>query len=78
MASNTARLLGADLVVAVTGEAGPEPQEEDPGTVWFGVVSGGRVFSWRKVFDGDPPEIVEATTLHALRLLIDEARGAAG
>lgn len=41
MASNTARLLGADLVVAVTGEAGPEPQEEDPGTVWFGVVSGG-------------------------------------
>ena len=46
--------------------------------MWFGVVSGGRVFSWRKVFDGDPPEIVEATTLHALRLLIDEARGAAG
>lgn len=78
MASNTARLLGADLVVAVTGEAGPEPQEEDPGTVWFGVVSGGRVFSRRKVFDGDPPEIVEATTLHALRLLIDEAREAAG
>ncbi|MGC5245975.1 CinA family protein [Gordonia sp. DT219] len=71
MAESTARLLQADLVVAVTGEGGPQPQEDAPGTVWFGVCTHGRTETSKHRFDGEPSQIVEATTLHALELLVD-------
>lgn len=70
MARSTARLLGADLCVAVTGVGGPEPEEgEPPGTVWFGVTSPSGTTTERAVFDGGPVEVLAATTLHALALL---------
>lgn len=69
MAANTARLLGADLVVAVTGEAGPSAQEEPPGTVCFGLFDRGEVSSSDETFDGEPEDIVTATVAHALRLV---------
>ncbi|OZC32620.1 CinA family protein [Gordonia polyisoprenivorans] len=70
MATSTARLLGADVAVAVTGEGGPQPQEDEPGTVWFGVFSDGHAETQRRRFEGEPAEIVEATTIEALRLFV--------
>ena len=79
MASNTARLLGADLVVAVTGEAGPEPQEDkEPGTVWFGVFDHGSVDATKRVFDGDPPDVLAATVAASVRILVDRAKSSGG
>jgi nicotinamide-nucleotide amidase len=74
MATSTARLLGADLVVAVTGVGGPEPDEGQPaGTVWFAVAAPDGVRTERKVFGGEPPEVLTATTEHAISLLRDTA-----
>ena len=72
MASTVADLLGADLAVAVTGAGGPQPQDgQPPGTVWFGVFTDGRVRAELRHFDGDPGDVVDATTMHALVLLED-------
>lgn len=72
MAASAAALLGADLVVAVTGEAGPEPQEADPGTVWFGVSMRGRTRSIVRHFDGEPAEVLESTVAAATELILEE------
>jgi nicotinamide-nucleotide amidase len=75
MAEGVADLLHADLSVAVTGVGGPEDQEgKPPGTVWFGVSIGGSVHVELRYFDGDPEQVLEQTTLHALRLLLEQAR----
>ncbi|SEB68547.1 CinA family protein [Rhodococcus koreensis] len=75
MATTVAELLGADLAVAVTGAGGPGPQDgQPPGTVWFGVFSGGVVRTELRHFDGEPADVVAATTAHALFLLEDALR----
>ncbi|MBY6351063.1 CinA family protein [Rhodococcoides corynebacterioides] len=75
MAAGVADLTGANLAVAVTGEAGPETDEDVPaGTVWFGLADHGAVTAERVVFDGDPPEVLAATIEHSLRLLRDHGR----
>jgi nicotinamide-nucleotide amidase len=80
MAVGVADLLGADAAVSVTGVGGPEPEEGHPvGTVWFGVTVNGRVHVECQHFEGDPARVVEATTEHAMRLLlqrIGQARAA--
>ncbi|MBC7290678.1 MAG: CinA family protein [Actinotalea sp.] len=74
MATSSARLLGADLVVAVTGVGGPEPAEGEPaGTVWFAVAAPDGVRTERIVFDGDPADVLTATTEHAIRMVRDTA-----
>lgn len=79
MVEAVARLLGADLAVALTGAGGPDEEEgQPPGTVWFAVLAHGRVHAERQRFDGDPPQVVEAATEHALRLLLEHARVAGG
>jgi nicotinamide-nucleotide amidase len=76
MAHGVADLLHADLAVAVTGVGGPGEDEGQPaGTVWFGVVSPGREYTELRRFDGEPPEVVAATTRRALQLLRDAASG---
>lgn len=75
MARSTARLLDADLVVAVTGEAGPDPQEDEAGTVCFGLFDGGETASDERRFGGEPGEIVAATVAHALRMLLSRLDG---
>lgn len=79
MARSTARLLGADLVVAVTGVGGPDPdpdEDEPAGTVWFAVVSPRGEHAEKVVFDSeDPVEVLAATTEHALRMLLRAACG---
>lgn len=72
LAAGAARLLGADVAVAVTGVGGPEPEEDlDPGTVFAAICVGETVTdaAWR--FDGDPSTVVEQTVLAALRLVRD-------
>lgn len=69
MAATTARLFDAEIVVAVTGEAGPEPDEAAPGTVWFGLDHRGRVSATRKEFDGEPEEVLAQTIGFALELI---------
>ncbi|MCQ4118107.1 CinA family protein [Rhodococcus tibetensis] len=70
MVAAVAEILGADVAVAVTGAGGPDPQDgQPPGTVWFGIIARGEVSAELQKFDGDPQEVVEATTGHALSLL---------
>lgn len=70
LATGVARLLGADVAVAVTGVGGPDPEEGlPPGTVYAAVSVGDRVTdaAWR--FEGDPSDVVEQTVLAALELV---------
>lgn len=76
LATNTARLLGADLAVSVTGVGGPEPDEgEAAGTVWFAVASPGGVRTEKRVFDGEPDVVLTRTTERAIALLVEAAQG---
>nr|WP_257890361.1 CinA family protein [Rhodococcus sp. USK10] len=73
MATAVAELLGADLAVAVTGVGGPQNQDgQPPGTVWLGIFTGGATRTELRHFAGDPGDVVEATTDHALSLLEQE------
>jgi nicotinamide-nucleotide amidase len=75
MAEGVAGLLGADLAVAVTGVGGPDEEEGHPaGTVWFGVRAESGTTTELRRFEGDPSEIVDKTTLHALHLLLDHLK----
>jgi len=75
MAHAVATMMGANLALAVTGEAGPEPLESAPvGTVWFGIADHGTVSAENHHFDGDPARIVEATVEKALQLLVARIR----
>lgn len=76
MARSVAELLGADIALAVTGEAGPECQEDvPPGTVWFGVYDSGDVRTEHHVFDGEPESVLAETISRGVELLLDAARG---
>ncbi|MFD9679030.1 CinA family protein [Rhodococcus sp. NPDC059969] len=76
MAHSTATLMGATLTLAVTGEAGPDTQENDPpGTVWFGVVDHGTAETEKQVFSGTPEAVLGATVEHAIQLLLRHASG---
>lgn len=62
--------VGADVGIAVTGVGGPGPEEgERAGTVFISVSSRCAVHTLRNQFDGSPSEVVELTTMHALRNL---------
>lgn len=70
LATGVARLLAADVAVAVTGVGGPDPEEGlPPGTVYAAVTAGDDVTEavWR--FDGDPSAVVEQTVRAALELV---------
>ena len=69
MAKAAAALLSADLVVAVTGAGGPDPQDgQPPGTVWFGVVWPHGKSVEERFFDGPPERVVAEATAHALQI----------
>lgn len=72
MATGASRLLGADVCVAATGVGGPEPEEgEMPGTVWLAVTSPAGTRTEKAQLDGDPSEVLSATTALAIRMLED-------
>ncbi|MFB9797220.1 CinA family protein [Arthrobacter citreus] len=72
MAEGTAKLLGADLALAITGSGGPEPQDgQEPGTVFIGVTAPGQDQPEvsERFFDGDPEEVIHSTVGAALEIL---------
>lgn len=67
MAESVAKLLDADVAVAVTGAGGPDPQDgQPPGTVWMAVTASGATRTALHRFDGDPPSICQQTVVAAL------------
>jgi nicotinamide-nucleotide amidase len=70
MAEGTARLLGADVALAVTGVAGPDEQEGQPvGTVWVGLSVNGKVTTAALWLPGDRERVRQMTVISALDLL---------
>ncbi|MCD2098355.1 CinA family protein [Rhodococcus rhodochrous] len=74
MAESTSRLLGAGIVVAVSGAGGPDPQDgRPPGTVCFATTGPDGTRSEEQRFDGDPEKVLAKTVRHALSLLVERA-----
>jgi nicotinamide-nucleotide amidase len=72
MASGVCRALGADIGVAVTGVAGPDEQDGlPPGTVWIALHDDASTTTRLVCLSGTPEEIVDATCVGAIRLLIE-------
>jgi nicotinamide-nucleotide amidase len=70
MAEGVARLLAADVAVATTGSGGPDAQDgHPPGTVFIAVRIDDAVSCHELALDGEPDEVVEASTLAGLVLL---------
>jgi nicotinamide-nucleotide amidase len=84
MATGVCRVLGADVGVATTGVAGPEPQDGHPvGTVFVAVAAAGQVSARELVLAGDRAGIRALTVEAALHLCADVvgdavARGVSG
>lgn len=75
MASRAASLFGADLTLAISGAGGPDPQDDQPpGTVWFAVDDHGTVDAWWQHFPGEPPDVLHATRIRALRAMLEHLR----
>jgi len=75
MARGAREVLGADVVIAVTGAGGPEPQDgREPGTVHLAVAAPDRASEIEQHFDGRPGEVVDLTVARALSMLLDELR----
>jgi nicotinamide-nucleotide amidase len=71
MATGVRLLLGADVAVAVSGVAGPDPQDaEPPGTVWLAVDLGDGPQTELLSAMGTPIEICAQAVDAALRLLL--------
>lgn len=67
MAKAIRELLGSDLGIATTGEAGPHPEEDVPvGTLFVGVADGNAVRVHHIVLSGEPDEIRAAAAEMAL------------
>ncbi|HEX7095561.1 MAG TPA: competence/damage-inducible protein A [Acidimicrobiales bacterium] len=81
MAEGVCRVLGADVAVAVTGVAGPDPQEGfEPGTVFMATLVDGETVVTRAKFPFDRNRMRQFTTitvLNALRMRLEERAGKA-
>ena len=70
MALGACRVLGADVAVAATGVAGPDPQEgQQPGTVWLATAVAGDVESTMVRLPGDRNQIRQFSVISVLNLL---------
>ena len=77
MATGVCRVLGADVGVATTGVAGPDPQDGRPvGTVFVAVALGGEVVVQELALTGDRASIRRETMAQALELVAGVVRGA--
>lgn len=69
MAEGVCDLLGADVGLATTGAAGPDPQDgHEPGEVYVAVAGPGTMSVERLDLDGDRPRIRAATVDRLLAL----------
>ena len=70
MAAGVCRVLGADVSVAVTGVAGPDPQDgQEPGTVWMATCVDGEVEAVKVLFPFDRTRTRQFTVISVLNLL---------
>ena len=70
MAQGAARVLGADVGLAVTGVAGPKQQDgERVGTVWLGLALDGSLEAVDLHFPGDREQVRQYATISLLDLL---------
>lgn len=75
MAEGVRRMLRADVGVATTGVAGPEPQDGKPvGTVCIAIVTPERAAVLEEVADGDRAGIRSATVDRALEACLAQLR----
>lgn len=75
MASGVRERLGADLGVATTGVAGPDPQDgRPPGTVYVALATAGTVAVREEFVPGDRVAVRAAAVDAALALLLSAAR----
>lgn len=71
MARGAARLLDAEIAVALTGVGGPDEQDgQPPGTVWLGTVIEGREQARSFHFPGDPGQVCRLACSAALEHLV--------
>lgn len=76
MALSVRKLLAADAAVSVTGVGGPGASDGEPaGTVIIAVSMAGHEWVGTHHLDGDPAEVIERTTLHALARLREMLQG---
>ena len=68
MANGGRKLLDTDVVVAVTGSAGPEPMEKPPGTVYIAVATPEDVRAQELRMPGDRERVLVYGTTSALHL----------
>jgi nicotinamide-nucleotide amidase len=68
MAQGAARVLGADVALAVTGSAGPDPQERPVGTMVIGVRTPEKAMARTVSLPGDRERIRTYTSTGALQL----------
>lgn len=68
MAAHAADVLGADVVISVTGSAGPDPQEQAAGTMIVGVHTPEQVMAKTLFMPGDRERVRAYTTTAALHL----------
>jgi PncC family amidohydrolase len=74
MARGALRLTSADLVVAITGVGGPDPEEgKRAGTVVICAGTRDDLQTFEHRFAGSPEEVVRSATVQALRHLSDAA-----
>lgn len=81
MASGARAALGADVGLAFTGVAGPDPQpgeDEPPGTVFVGLDIAGEVSSVRLQLPGDRIRVRQFAVISGLGLLRSRLAGRAG
>ena len=72
MAVGALRVSGADVAVAITGVAGPDPEDgHEVGEVYICVGTAGSLETFEHRLTGNPVEIVDAAKLHALEHLRD-------
>ena len=70
MAAGACRVLGADVGLATSGAAGPDPHEgAPPGTVWIGLHLDGGGEAVRVRFNMDRTRVRQLSTISALNLL---------
>ena len=68
MADGAAKLLNADVVVSVTGSAGPDPQEQPVGTMVIAVHTPEKTMARTVRLPGDRERVRTYTTTGALHL----------
>jgi nicotinamide-nucleotide amidase len=68
MAAHAADVLGVDVVISVTGSAGPDPQEHAAGTMIVGIHTPDQVMAKTLFMPGDRERVRAYTTTAALHL----------